>query len=389
MAIHLRPRAIAIAVIIILVVGAGLVWRTGPHRLGAAASPKQAPQAIPVSVGTADTRDVPVYAEGLGTVQAFNLVTVKTRVDGQITKVFFREGQDVHTGDPLFQIDPRPFAASLQQAQATKEKDEAQLQSAQLDLQRYAQLLPQGFQSRQSYDQQRANVLQLQASLKADQAQIDNAQLNLDYALIRSPIDGRTGRRMIDVGNFAQAGQSSGLVTIAQIKPIFVSFSVPADHLDDIRKNQAQHPLKVIAYAMDDKTVLTDGELTLIDNQVDSTTGTIHLKAQFANEKVPLWPGQFVNARIVLSTRRNAVTVPAETVMQGPDGAYVYVLDPNNVAKRHKVEVAATQEGLAVIAKGLEPGARVVTDGQYRLTDGSKVKPNGPAAASSAHQAER
>jgi multidrug efflux system membrane fusion protein len=241
--------------------------RPSPSSTGAAA---RAPQDVPVIAGTAESRDVPVYVEGLGTAQAFNTVAVKTRVDGQITAVLFNEGQEVKAGDPLFQIDARPFEAALQQAQATKEKDEAQLQSAQLDLERYAKLLPSGFQTRQSYDQQKGMVEQLQAAIKADQAQIDNARLNLDYSLIRSPIEGRTGQRMVDVGNFVQPAQASTLVTITQTKPIFVSFTVPADRLDEIRKGQAQAPLKVIAYAMEDKTALAEGKLTLIDNQVTS-----------------------------------------------------------------------------------------------------------------------
>lgn len=368
----------------IVIVAGLLVW----HFTASPRTPKTASQPeIPVTAGTAETRNVPVYVEGLGTVQAFNRVVVKTRVDGPITKVLFREGQEVKANDPLFQIDSRSFEASLQQAQAAKEKDEAQLQSAQLDLNRYAQLVPQGFQSRQSFDQQHGSVAQLQAAIKADQAQIDNAQLNVDYSTIRSPIDGRTGQRMVDVGNFVQTGQSAGLVTITEIKPIYVSFNVPAEQLDDIRKNQTQSPLKVIAYALDDKTILTDGELTLIDNQVDVTTGTIHLKAEFANTNEPLWPGQFVNARIVLSTRENAVTVPAQTVMQGPNGAYIYVLDQDNTAKRSNVTVAATQQGIAVIGKGLKAGDRVVVDGQYRLTDGSKVKIAGPQPTPVAQQA--
>lgn len=374
-------RAVGIAAAGILIVGSVLFWRFEASLTAKSQSNGSPQQAIPVTADTAQTRDVPVYVEGLGTVQAFNRVNVMTRVSGQITNVFFREGQEVKAGDQLFQIDPRQFEAALQQAQATKEKDEAQLESAQLDLQRYSQLLPQGFQTRQSYDQQRATVGQLQATLKADQAQIESAQLNVDYSLIRSPIAGRTGQRMVDVGNFVQTGQNSSLVIVTQVKPIFVSFNVPADQLDEIRKNQAQHPLKVIAYAMDDKTVLTDGNLTLIDNQVDTTTGTIHLKAEFTNVNEPLWPGQSVSAHLILSTRQNAVTVPAQTVMQGPNGPYIYILGKDNVAKRQNVEVAATQEGLAVITKGLAADQRVVVDGQYRLTDGSKVKFNPPQAA--------
>jgi multidrug efflux system membrane fusion protein len=368
----MRLQQIAIIAAIGLSIVAGiLVWR---HETRPAIAKAQVQQEIPVTAGIAEARNVPVYIEGLGTVQAFNMVTVKTQVNGQITKVFFKEGQEVKASQPLFQIDPRSFEAALQQAQATKEKDQAQLYSAQLDLERDVKLLVPGFQTQQAYDQQHATVGQLQAALKADQAQIDNAQLSLDFSLIRSPIEGRTGQRIVDVGNFVQTAQNAGLVTITQVRPIFVSFSVPAEQLDAIRRNQAQHPLEVVVFAMDDKTELTSGELTLIDNQVDVATGTIHLKAQFNNTGEPLWPGEFVNARIVLSTRQNAVTVSAETVMQGPTGSYVYLLNQDNIATRRNVNVVATQQGLAVISQGLAAGNRVVVEGQYRLTDGSKVK---------------
>jgi multidrug efflux system membrane fusion protein len=370
------------AVIVILglsIVGAGIAWRHGSF--GGSSAKAQPPPPVPVLAGTAETRNMPVYVEGLGSVQAFNTVTVKARVDGQITKVFFREGQEVKAGDSLFQIDPRPFAAALQQAQANKEKDQAQLQSAQLDLDRTTKLLAQSFQTRQTYDQQKAAVGQLQASIKADEAQIANAQLNIDYALVRAPIDGRTGARQVDLGNLVQAAQNTNLVTITQIKPIFVSFTVPATQLDSIRKNQAKQPLAVIAYAQDDKTELAQGELTLIDNQVDVATGTIHLKAQFDNKDEPLWPGEFISARIVLATREDAVTVPEQTVMQGPNGSYVYVLDKDDTAHRRAVEVAATQEGVAVVSKGLAAGERIVTEGQYRLTEGAKAKVGAPQQA--------
>lgn len=368
----MRLQQIAIIAAIGLSIVAGiLVWR---HETRPAIAKAQVQQEIPVTAGIAEARNVPVYIEGLGTVQAFNMVTVKTQVNGQITKVFFKEGQEVKASQPLFQIDPRSFEAALQQAQATKEKDQAQLYSAQLDLERDVKLLVPGFQTQQAYDQQHATVGQLQAALKADQAQIDNAQLSLDFSLIRSPIEGRTGQRIVDVGNFVQTAQNAGLVTITQVRPIFVSFSAPAEQLDAIRRNQAQHPLEVVVFAMDDKTELTSGELTLIDNQVDVATGTIHLKAQFNNTGEPLWPGEFVNARIVLSTRQNAVTVSAETVMQGPTGSYVYLLNQDNIATRRNVNVVATQQGLAVISQGLAAGNRVVVEGQYRLTDGSKVK---------------
>ncbi len=379
-------RLVLFAAASLIMVAGALTWRFEAASDAKGRANSHQAQAVPVTTGTAEQRDVPVYVEGLGTVQAFNRVNVTTRVNGQITSVFFHEGQEVKTGDKLFQIDPRPYQAVLEQAEATKEKDEAQLQSAQLDLERYRQLLPEGFQTRQSYDQQRATVAQLQASLKADQAQIDNAQLNVDYCRIHSAIAGRTGQLMVDAGNYVQIGQANSLVTITQVKPIFVSFNVPAMHLDVIRKNQADHPLKVIAYAMDNNTILTDGILTLIDNQVDTTTGTIHLKAQFSNANETLWPGQSVNAHLVLSTMQDAVTVPAQTVMQGPNGAYVYALTKDNIAKRQAVDIAATQDGFAVISKGLQAGVRVVVEGQYRLTDGSRVKAGEPQTASTAEQ---
>ena len=369
----------AVVVCGVLVACAVVAWGYTP--LGGSTAKAQPPPPIPVTAATAETRNVPVYVEGLGSVQAFNTVTVKARVDGQITKVSFREGQEVKAGDSLFQIDPRPFENALQQAQANREKDDAQLESAQLDLDRAAKLLVPGFQTRQGYDQQKATVGQLQASLKADEAQIATARLNLDYALVRAPIDGRTGTRLVDIGNLVQTGQNANLVTITQMRPIFVSFTVPATRLDDIRRNQAKRPLEVIAYAQDDKTELAQGELTLIDNQVDVATGTIHLKAQFDNVGEPLWPGEFVSTRIVLATREDAVTVPEEAVMRGPNGSYVYVLTDDDTAQRRAVEIAATQEGVAVVGKGLTAGERIVTEGQYRLIDGAKVKVGAPQQA--------
>jgi multidrug efflux system membrane fusion protein len=372
---------------IILIAGGLLVWRFGIPGVATPPSGAPAPPEIPVTAATSETRDVPIYVEGLGSVQAFNTVTVKTRVDGTITKVFFHEGQEVKAGDSLFQIDPRPYENAVQQAEATKEKDEAQFQSAQLDLDRAAKLLTPGFQTRQGYDQQKATVGQLQATLKSDQALIDTARLNLDYALVRSPIEGRTGQRLVDAGNLVQTAQGTSLVSITQLRPIFVTFTAPAERLADIRKNQAQKALQVIAYAMDDKTELARGALTLIDNQVDAATGTIRLKAQFDNTGEPLWPGAFVNARLVLATRQNAVTVPQDAVMQGPNGSYLYVLGDDGIAHRRTVKIAATQEGVAVVANGLQTGERIVVEGQYRLTEGAKVKLDAPQQAELGGQA--
>jgi multidrug efflux system membrane fusion protein len=378
-----NKRNVLVGVVVLAAAGAALWKLSGHNFIGGQQGPPPAPPAVPVTAGAATTQNVPVYVRGLGTVQAFQMVTIKTRVDGQITKVSFTEGQDVKTGDPLFQIDPRPFQAALEQAQAMRQRDEAQLAGAQLDLERYAKLLPTGFQTRQQYDQQVATVGQLKGSIAADQAQIDNAQLNLQYADIRSPIDGRTGARLVDLGNFVQASQGTALVSITQLKPIFVSFTVPQENLVAIRDNQARSPLEVEAYASDDKTLLSRGKLTLIDNQVDVATGTIHLKATFDNADERLWPGEFVSARLILSVRQDAVVVPAQTVMQGPQGAYIYVIKPDDTVERRSVQVASSDENLAVVEKGLARGERVVVDGQYRLTQGVKIKAQ-PADSGSA-----
>lgn len=367
-----RPRVI-LPLAVLLAAGI-LVWRSvdWSEHAGAAGPPRQ--QEIPVTAGSAETKTVPVYIRALGTVQANYMVTVRTRVDGQIMQVFYQEGQEVKAGDRLLQIDPRPFQAALDQAKATQEKDEAQLAGAAVNLKRYAGLVGPGYQTKQAYDDQKALVDQLQATVKADQAVVQADALNLVYADVRSPIDGRTGARLVDPGNFVQASQGTALVTIAQIKPIFVDFPIPQDRLEVIRRNQEKKPLTVQAYANDDQTLLAEGELTLINNQVDAATGTVQLKGTFRNQDERLWPGEFVNARLVLATRENAVTVSAQTVMHGPDGDYVYVIKPDDTVERRAVEVAAVQDQLAVIAKGLAAGETVVVEGQYRLSEGAKVK---------------
>ena len=336
-------------------------------------APPTAP-GVPVTAGTVAAADVPVFLNALGTVQAYNMVTIKSRVDGQIVKVAFNEGQDTKAGAPLIQIDPRPFQASLDQAIATREKDQAQLVSAQADLTRWAELVTTGAKSRQTYDQQKALVGQLQASIKADEAQIETARLNLGYADIRAPIDGRLGIRMVDVGNMVRATDATGLVTVSQLKPIFVSFTVPQEHLHKIHEKQAGGNLTVLAYGGDNKTQLSEGKLTVIDNAIDQPTGTIRLKGTFANTDERLWPGEFVNVRLILSVHKGAPTVPAQTVQDGPNGRYAYVIKEDNTVERRTVEVSAVQDGIAVITKGLSIGDRVVVDGQYRLTNGARVK---------------
>jgi membrane fusion protein, multidrug efflux system len=333
---------------------------------------------VPVTAGAVVTEDVPVFLYGIGTVQAYNMVAIKSRADGQIVKIDFKEGQEVKEGDPLLQIDPRPYQAALAQAEAAKQKDEAQLVGAQADLERYAQLVPSGHQTRQSYDQQKALVAQVQASIKADEAQIQTAKLNLGYSDIRSPIDGRLGARLVDKGNLVRATDNIVLVTISEVSPIFVSFTLPQETIEDVREHHTQAPLAVRAYSGDGKKQLAEGKLTMIDNAIDQATGTIRMKARFDNKDERLWPGEFVNVRVVVATRRGVATVPAQTVQNGPNGNYVYIIKPDDTVERRVVEVAAIQDGIAVVAKGLSPGEQVVVDGQYRLTNGARIKRSAP-----------
>ena len=290
---------------------------------------------------------------------------MKSRVDGPIIKVAFTEGQAVKQDDPLFQIDPRPYQAALELSEATKTKDEAQLQTAEGDLDRYGRLVGSGFQTRQSFDQQKGLVAQLMATIKGDEAQIDTARLNLSFTDIRSPITGRLGARLVDIGNLVHANDNTALVTVSQLQPIFVSFTLPQASLDRIRHNQQQAPLEVVALSDDDNTQIAVGQLTLIDNAIDEATGTIHLKGTFANSDERLWPGEFVNTRLVLRMRHNVPTVPLQTVQPGPNGYFAYVIGANDTVKRRAVEVAAMQDGLAVIRKGLTAGQRVVVAGRY------------------------
>lgn len=367
-----------------VVAGAALFGWAVPavvERHGAAAAPPQpagGPPPVPVTEGVAEMRDMPVYVRGIGSGQAYNSVSVRSRVDGQIVEVDFTEGQNVKAGDLLFEIDPRPFQAAFKQATANKEKDQAALVSAQADLNRYTQLVGHGFQTRQTFDQQKALVGQLEASIKADQAQIDAAQLNLQYADIRSPIDGRTGARLVDIGNLVHAADNTSLVTVTQVQPIFVSFTVPQKEFDKIRASQRAGNDLVEAVSESDETPLATGRLTLIDNQIDQATGTLHLKATFDNRDETLWPGEFVNVRVVVATRKNAVTVPARTVQNGPDGAYVFVVKDDSIVDMRPVEITDTENGLAIIDRGLAAGERIVIDGQFRLEPGTPVISQAP-----------
>jgi len=358
--------------------GSSVLYPAGP---AAAQTPTGGAPGIPVTAGTVELADVPVVLNAIGTVQAYNMVTIKSRVDGQIIKVEFTEGQEVKAGTPLLQIDPRPYQALLDQVLATKQKDEAQLSSAQQDLVRWAELVPQGVKSRQTYDQQKALFAQYQAAVKADEAQIAAAQLNLSFTDIRAPIDGRLGARLVDAGNLVRASDAAALLTMTQLQPIFVSFTLAQDHIDQIREQQAKAPLEVMAYASDAKTLLNKGKLTLIDNTIDQATATIRLKATFANNDERLWPGEFVNVRVVLSVRKGVPTVPAQTVQDGPTGHYAYVIKDDSTVERRNVDVTAVQDGVAVIGKGLSPGEKIVVDGQYRLTQGARVRVAAPGAS--------
>jgi multidrug efflux system membrane fusion protein len=336
--------------------------------------------AIPVTVTAAEKKDVPLYVRGIGTVQAYNQAVIKTRVDGEIVKVSFQEGQDVRAGDPLFQVDPRPFQASLDQADANRARNHAQLVGAQLDLDRYVATSKLGYEPVQIRDEQRARVDALKASIAADNAAIQTARLNLDYSDIRAPFDGRTGTRLVDVGNLVQAAQATSLVSITQIKPIFVNFTVPQAVNEQVRINQAAGELVAVAYDANDSE-LARGALSVINNQIDTATGTLRLKATFANADERLWPGQFVNVRLLLATRRDVVTVPQRALMQSSAGYFCYVVTASGTAERRAIEIGGVQDGIAVIGHGVEAGESVVVAGQFRLSDGARVQVEPPAVA--------
>jgi len=351
---------------------AGLAWHL-MHDSAAATAPSAYDTPVPVVADAARSQDVPIYLAGIGTVQAFNTVTIRTRVDGQVDKIAFTEGQDVKAGDLLAQIDPRPLQAQLEQAQAQKASHEAQLADAKLDLQRFSNLEKRGAATGQSVDTQRALVAQLEANIQADQAAIDAATVQLGYTTIAAPISGRTGVRLVDQGNIVHATDQTGLVVLTQIEPISLVFSLPEDALPDVAHAMSKDSLKVLAFSRDDKTQLGNGTLALIDNQIDQTTGTIRLKATFPNKDHALWPGQFVNARLYLSVRHDGITVPAAVVQRGPQGTYAYVIGPDSTVEMRPIAVAQLRDGVALIDAGLRAGERVVVDGQYKLRPGARV----------------
>jgi membrane fusion protein, multidrug efflux system len=327
--------------------------------------------AVPVTVAPVTKADFPVYLGGLGTVQGFNTVLVRTRVDGQIDKIAFKEGQLVNQGDLLVQIDPRPYQAALDQAKAKKAQDAANLANANLDLQRFTKLGE--FATRQQTDTQRSTVAQLTAQLAADDAAISNAQTQVDYTTVKAPISGVAGLRQVDVGNIVNASTQTGIVTIAQIEPIAVIFTAPEDQLPYINEAQSIQPLKVIALTTDGKKTLSDGTLSVINNQVDTTSGTIRLKAVFDNKNHALWPGQSISTRLLIKTLKDATVVPDDAIQHGTDGLYAYAVNQDNKAELRKLKVSYSIDGRSVVDDGLAPGQQVITAGQYKVQPGTLV----------------
>jgi multidrug efflux system membrane fusion protein len=342
-------------------------------RISAQAAAEANPRAALVSVAAAKRTDYPIYIDGLGQAQAYNTVTVRTRVDGQIEKIAFDEGQTVKAGNLLAQIDARPFQAALDQAKAKQAQDQATLANAKLDLVRYSTLAKQSFATQQQLDTQNALVNQLIAQEAADVAAIDAAQVQLDYTTIAAPIGGRVGFRLIDEGNMVNAAQQTGIVTVAQIEPISVIFTAPQDDLPRISAALAAGEPLVEARTSDGVTLLATGKLTVIDNQVDVTTGTIHLKGEFDNKDHSLWPGQAVATRLRVEIEKDALTIPDQAVQRGPDGLFVYVVDLDNRAVTRPVTLAHEGADVAVVAKGLSVGEKVVTVGQFGLQPSARV----------------
>jgi multidrug efflux system membrane fusion protein len=369
-----KSRTIGWVVLLAAVAGAGYYGWERMHGADAAKNAQQSAArkpAVPVTIAPVGKADFPVFLTGLGTVQGFNTVQVRTRVDGQIDKVAFTEGQLVKEGDLLVEIDPRPYQAALDQAKAKKAQDEANLANANLDLQRYTKLGE--FATKQQTDTQRSTVAQLTAQISADDAAITNAQTQLDYTQVKSPISGVVGLRQVDIGNIVNAATQTGIVSVAQIEPIAVIFTAPEEQLPYINEAQAVSPLKVIAITTDGKKVLAEGKLAVINNQVDTTSGTIRLKAVFDNKDHMLWPGQSVSTRLLVKTLKDATVVPDDAIQHSTDGLYAYTVNQDNKAVLHKVKVSQSIDGRSVVDEGLAPGEQVITAGQFKVQPGTIV----------------
>jgi len=342
------------------------------------------PGAVSVAVAPVQRQDVPVYLSGLGAVTAFNTANIKSRVDGQIMRVNFQEGQTVKQGDLLIEIDSRPYQVQLEQVQAQLFRDQAQLRDAKLNLERYTALIPSGSIAQQQVDTQKALVDQLDGTVRTDQAQIDNAKLQIVYCHITAPFNGRVGLRQVDPGNIIHAADTNPMLILTQLQPIAVIFTLPEDVLPNVARHMKQGTLEVDAFSRDNQTRLATGKLLTIDNEIDPTTGTAKLKAVFDNKDNQLWPNQFVNANLLLETRKNSTVVPTAAILRGPQGTFVYAVKEDKTVEDRAVTVALTQGNVTIVASGLNPGDTVVTDGQDKLQRGSRIVPRAaPGAGSS------
>ena len=357
-----------------------IFWRHGNSQTAKAATPPS----IPVVVTKAAQQDVPIYYDALGTVSALNTVAIRAQVNGQIVSVDFRQGQDVRKGDVLAKIDPAPLQATFDQAVAKKSEDEAQLIDNEKDLARFKTLVIKNAETQQNVDAQQAKVDQTKATIDADQAAIEAARTQLNYATITAPIDGVVGFRQVDIGNIIHTNDINPLTVLTQIKPCTVIFTLPQSDLGPVREAMLHGAVSVLAFDQDNKEQLAEGKLLLINNQIDQNTGTIQLKAEFPNQDERLWPGAFVHIHILITTHKDAVTVPAVALQRGPDGFYVWVIKPDDTAEQRPIEAEPVSEDLAIATKGLNPGEQVVVDGQSRLDQGTRVAiraPNPPADA--------
>jgi multidrug efflux system membrane fusion protein len=376
-----RFRRLILAVVglgILAVGGAVVVQRlTRSTPAHAAAQPS-----VPVLATTAEQHDVPIYYDALGTVMALNTVAIRAQVNGQIISINFRQGQDVKLGDVLAKIDPAPLQAALDQAIAKKAMDEAQLVDAQKDLVRFATLVRKNAETVQNLDAQQAKVDQFKAAVAADQASIEAAQTQLNYTTITAPIDGVVGFRQVDIGNIIHTTDANPLTVLTQVKPSDAIFTLPQGDLGPVREAMLKGDVEVLAFDQDNKTQLAQGKLLLVDNQIDQTTSTIRLKAEFPNLDQRLWPGEFVHIHILIATRKNAVTIPSVAVQRGPDGLYVWVIKPNDTVEQRPIAAQAASDSMMIVSKGLNAGERVVLDGQSRLDTGVRVNIRPPRTQS-------
>jgi len=377
-----------IGALVLLIVSSSFHHRAAPDQSASAAAGGPSGRrggtgagggSVPVVAGKVEQKDMPIYLDGLGTVQAFNTVTVHTRVDGQLQQVLFSEGRNVKAGDLLAVVDPRPFQAALDQAIAKKSQDEAQLANAKVVLERNTDLIKKKVIAEQDFDASKYQADALQAAVQADQAAIENARTQLDYTQVKSPINGRTGVRLVDVGNIVHASDQTGIVVITQLHPISVVFTLPEQNLEEIlNQGGANGGLKVLALDRGNTSTLDEGSLAVVDNEIDPTTGTLKLKATFPNVELKLWPGKFVNARLILTTRKDATVIPSSVVQRGPQGTYAYLIKPDKTVEMRPIKVAQTEGNLALVDDGLKPGEQVVVDGQYKLQPGAHIELTAP-----------